>query len=207
MTEAMLVVTIGLLAAIVLLVLLVRRDRGREMQQLTSSFAALGESQEVAEASLRDEIDKSREAAGARVEELRQELRQEVTASLKSATDSVVEAVGELEKGQEGIRISLQDEIGKSRQAADVWAEELGQEVTSSLKSATEAMAKTAASRSRSAVPFARVRTIDPFRVLRRHLVMIIGSGVAGIVLGVAAFFLFEQFLPLYRNEVLFEIQ
>ncbi|MCZ6735178.1 MAG: hypothetical protein O7C65_05250 [Planctomycetota bacterium] len=208
MTAAMFVVTIVLLlAAIVLLVLLVRRDRGREVQQLTSSLAALGESQEVAEASLRDEIDKSREAAGARVEELRRELRQEVTASLKSATDTVVEAVGELEKGQEEIRRSLQDEIGKSRQAADTWVQELSQEVTSSLKSATEAMAKTAAGRSRSAVPFARVRTIDPFRVLRRHLVMIIGSGVVGIGLGVAAFFLFDRFLPRYRSEVLFEIQ
>ena len=79
----MVITIVLLLAAIALLVLLLRRDSGREIKQLKSSLVALEESHEVAEASLRDEIDKSREAAGARAEEL----RQEVTASLKSTTD------------------------------------------------------------------------------------------------------------------------
>jgi capsular exopolysaccharide synthesis family protein len=56
-------------------------------------------------------------------------------------------------------------------------------------------------------MPLAGARSLDPFRILRRHIALIIGTGVAGVVLGVAAFFLFNEFLPLYRAEVLFEIR
>ena len=49
--------------------------------------------------------------------------------------------------------------------------------------------------------------TLDPFRVLRRHLVLIIGTAVAGSVLGVVAFFLLLRFTPLYTAEALFEIR
>ncbi|MCH8822482.1 MAG: AAA family ATPase [Planctomycetes bacterium] len=51
------------------------------------------------------------------------------------------------------------------------------------------------------------VHTLDPFRVLRRHLVLIIGTAVAGTVLGVVAFFLLNKFSPLYTAEALFEIR
>lgn len=51
------------------------------------------------------------------------------------------------------------------------------------------------------------VHTLDPFRVLRRHLVLIIGTAVAGTVLGVVAFFLLDKFSPLYTAEALFEIR
>ena len=51
------------------------------------------------------------------------------------------------------------------------------------------------------------VHTLDPFRVLRRHLVLIIGTAVAGTVLGVVAFFLLDKFSPLYTEEALFEIR
>lgn len=50
-------------------------------------------------------------------------------------------------------------------------------------------------------------RTVDPFRVLRRHLVLIVGSIVTGVVLGFVAFVLFYFLLPLYSAEVVFEIR
>ena len=50
-------------------------------------------------------------------------------------------------------------------------------------------------------------RTLDPFRVLRRHLVLILGSTVVGVALGFVAFVLFSLFLPLYSAEVVFEIR
>ncbi len=50
-------------------------------------------------------------------------------------------------------------------------------------------------------------RTLDPFRVLRRHLVLILGSTVVGVALGFVAFVLFLLFLPLYSAEVVFEIR
>ena len=51
------------------------------------------------------------------------------------------------------------------------------------------------------------VRTLDPFRVLRRHLRLILSSIVAGVVLGFVAFVLFSFLLPLYSAEVVFEIR
>ncbi len=50
-------------------------------------------------------------------------------------------------------------------------------------------------------------RTLDPFRVLRRHLLLILGSILAGVVLGFVAFVLFFFLLPLYTAEVVFEIR
>jgi capsular polysaccharide biosynthesis protein len=50
-------------------------------------------------------------------------------------------------------------------------------------------------------------RTIDPFRLLRRHLWLLIGTGIVGVGMGVAVFFAFNRFLPLYTAEVLFEMR
>jgi succinoglycan biosynthesis transport protein ExoP len=49
--------------------------------------------------------------------------------------------------------------------------------------------------------------TIDPVRVLRRHWVEIMFSAFIGGVLGVAAFFIFSRYYPLYSSTVYFEIQ
>ena len=57
-----------------------------------------------------------------------------------------------------------------------------------------------------SAVP-ATTRTLDPFRVLRRHLLLILSSIVTGVVLGFVAFLLFYFLLPLYSAVVVFEIR
>ncbi|MEE9156380.1 MAG: hypothetical protein V3U38_06995, partial [Gemmatimonadota bacterium] len=53
-----------------------------------------------------------------------------------------------------------------------------------------------AGARPRWAVPISGTRNIDPFRILRRHMVLIIASVFLGAFLGMAAFFLFNQFLP-----------
>ena len=50
-------------------------------------------------------------------------------------------------------------------------------------------------------------RTLDPFRVLRRHLLLILSSILGGVVLGFVAFFLFFFLLPLYSAEVVFEVR
>ncbi len=50
-------------------------------------------------------------------------------------------------------------------------------------------------------------RSIDPFKVLRRHLVLLIGTGVIGGALGVVVFLVLNKVYPLYGGEVLFEIR
>lgn len=59
----------------------------------------------------------------------------------------------------------------------------------------------------RSIKPTTMAASIDPLRVLRRHVLAIILAAVLGGVLGVGAFFAFYQFYPLYSGEVLFEVQ
>lgn len=49
--------------------------------------------------------------------------------------------------------------------------------------------------------------SVDPIRVLRRHLVWIIASVVFGAAIGVAAFLLLGRYYSLYSDRVLFEIQ
>ena len=49
--------------------------------------------------------------------------------------------------------------------------------------------------------------SIDPVRVLRQHVVGMLIALIVGAVLGLAAYFLFVRFYPLYRSEVLFEIR
>ncbi len=59
----------------------------------------------------------------------------------------------------------------------------------------------------RTSVVPGTARTMDPFRVLRRHLLLILSSIFAGAVLGFVAFVLFYFLLPLYSAEVVFEIR
>jgi capsular exopolysaccharide synthesis family protein len=61
--------------------------------------------------------------------------------------------------------------------------------------------------RGRSGGPSGRGKPqVDPFRVLRRYALAIIGSGFLGATLGVAAYVLLLRFYPLYAGKVLFEI-
>ncbi len=53
----------------------------------------------------------------------------------------------------------------------------------------------------------AGTRTIDPFRLMRRHMILLIATGFVGLFLGVVAWFLLNMFSPLYTAEVLFEIR
>ncbi len=48
---------------------------------------------------------------------------------------------------------------------------------------------------------------IDPIRIIRRHLLTIIGSVFVGLALGVVSHIGFSRFYPLYTGEVLFELQ
>lgn len=61
--------------------------------------------------------------------------------------------------------------------------------------------------RSRRPTPQATTRTIDPFRLMRRHMILLIATGVFGVFLGVVAWFLLDRFYPLYSGEVLFQIR
>jgi capsular exopolysaccharide synthesis family protein len=49
--------------------------------------------------------------------------------------------------------------------------------------------------------------SIDPIRVLRRHVVAIVMSAVFGGVLGIVAYVAFLRVYPLYTGQVLFEVQ
>ncbi len=48
---------------------------------------------------------------------------------------------------------------------------------------------------------------VDPLRVLRRYLWVIVASGILGAVLGTAAFFLLNEIYPLYSGNVVFEVR
>ncbi len=61
--------------------------------------------------------------------------------------------------------------------------------------------------RPRRTAVVSNTRTIDPFRLLRRHLLLLIGTGFAGVFSGIVVFILLNMFLPLYSAEVLFEIR
>ncbi len=56
-------------------------------------------------------------------------------------------------------------------------------------------------------MPTAGARTIDPFRLMRRHMILLIATGIFGVFLGLVAWFLLNRFSPLYTGEVLFEIR
>jgi capsular exopolysaccharide synthesis family protein len=48
---------------------------------------------------------------------------------------------------------------------------------------------------------------VDPLRVLRRYAWAIIASGILGAIIGTAAFFLLNEFYPLYSGSVVFEVR
>jgi len=66
---------------------------------------------------------------------------------------------------------------------------------------------RTGASRTRMQAATTRAANIDPFRVLRRHLLWIILSVFVGAALGGVSFFLLKKVYPLYTGQVVFEIQ
>lgn len=62
-------------------------------------------------------------------------------------------------------------------------------------------------SRTQAMKPASAAASLDPIRVLRRHMVLIAGSGVVGAVLGVVAFLVLASAYRLYSGQVMFEIQ
>jgi receptor protein-tyrosine kinase len=50
-------------------------------------------------------------------------------------------------------------------------------------------------------------RTVDPFRLLRRYVWLLLVTAIAGVGLGVAGFLGLNRYFPLYSGEVLFEVR
>ena len=48
--------------------------------------------------------------------------------------------------------------------------------------------------------------TIDPVRIIRQHLAMLIAGGVVGLVVGIGAFLVWRQYFPSYRGHAAFEL-
>ncbi|MHC4652477.1 MAG: GumC domain-containing protein, partial [Planctomycetota bacterium] len=71
----------------------------------------------------------------------------------------------------------------------------------------TRPAAPPAGPRLRRPAPFMGSRTIDPFRLLRRHVWLLVATGFVGVGIGVAAYVALDRYLPLYSGEVLFEIR
>jgi capsular exopolysaccharide synthesis family protein len=61
--------------------------------------------------------------------------------------------------------------------------------------------------RPRRPASFMGTRTIDPFRLLRRHMWLLMATGFVGAGIGVAAYIALDRYMPLYSGEVLFEIR
>jgi capsular exopolysaccharide synthesis family protein len=64
-----------------------------------------------------------------------------------------------------------------------------------------------APSRPRIGPPHAAAASVDPFKVLRRYLPLIIASVLIGVALGFVATEVFERVYPLYHDRVVFEIR
>lgn len=75
------------------------------------------------------------------------------------------------------------------------------------IPSSRSAAGRPGAAMPRGPVTGSKTVNIDPFRVLRRYLWLIIIAGVVGVMLGVGAFVLFDLYLPRYSGNVLFEVQ
>jgi succinoglycan biosynthesis transport protein ExoP len=74
----------------------------------------------------------------------------------------------------------------------------------------TTSLARIAAPVSRASVaikPASATTTIDPIRVVRRHIVGIVVSAIAGAFLGTAAYLALNILYPLYSGRVLFEVR
>ncbi|MCH2160854.1 MAG: hypothetical protein MK085_03160 [Phycisphaerales bacterium] len=56
--------------------------------------------------------------------------------------------------------------------------------------------------------PVARpsANVIDPVRVIRQNLLLLMGTGVVGLVLGVGVFLVWDRFFPVYQGRVMFEL-
>ena len=76
----------------------------------------------------------------------------------------------------------------------------------SSLTPNRPVVARGPAAAPRPARPVSGVTSIDPFRVLRRHAVLIVAAAVIGAVLGAAAYFALGRFHPLYRGTIYYQI-
>jgi len=71
----------------------------------------------------------------------------------------------------------------------------------------TRPAAPSAGPRPRRPASFMGTRTIDPFRLLRRHMWLLMATGFVGAGIGVAAYIALDRYMPLYSGEVLFEIR
>src|SRR4051812_45638692 len=69
------------------------------------------------------------------------------------------------------------------------------------------ALARAVDPRIRGIKPAAITSTIDPIRVLRRHVITIIIALAVGAVLGVGSYYAFSKFYPLYTSSVMFEVR
>jgi polysaccharide biosynthesis transport protein len=64
-----------------------------------------------------------------------------------------------------------------------------------------------AAAPGRAAPALGLTASVDPIRVLRRHVLAIVVAAIMGTGFGVAAFLLFDKYYPLYSGETIFEVQ
>ena len=62
-------------------------------------------------------------------------------------------------------------------------------------------------SRGTAAVSGKSETTLDPIRTIRQNLLVLILSGVAGLVLGLIVYFALSMYMPRYSEKVLFELQ
>lgn len=61
--------------------------------------------------------------------------------------------------------------------------------------------------RSRPPAQPTKTPSIDPFRVLRRHVLGLIAAGFLGAGIGVAAYFALARYYPLFKGQVTFEVR
>jgi DNA recombination protein RmuC len=139
MTEGLIVTAvIFLIAAIVMLIFLLRRTAATDLSPVVSRLDSLEKSHERTERGVKEEIARNRQESA----EQGRGLREEVQISLKNSTDSLVQGLGRISAAQQQRLEDFANQLIALTKATDTSASQLRLEVTSALNVIKESQEK-----------------------------------------------------------------
>jgi len=139
MSEALIIIGIVLLlAVIVMLAFVLRRSTSTQFVTVLSHLESFERIQERSERGLKEEFARSRQEFASQGHDL----REEVQASLKSSTDSLVQSLDRISVAQRQRLEDFTDQLNALKQAGEMSASHLRQEMTIALNSMKESQEK-----------------------------------------------------------------
>jgi DNA recombination protein RmuC len=139
MIEALVIVTVGLLAAVLaLLLVLLRRRVAIDFAPLQLRLETLEKAHERTERAIREEIARNREESASQG----RALREEVGAALKNVADSTVRSLGEISTAQRNHLEAFASQLAKLIEASQSNAHQLREATSAGLKGFNDSMVK-----------------------------------------------------------------